>query len=138
MEQAFINFMKAMDLDEFNTIKNSDLGEQLSYSNIVLIYIINHYEQVTASELAKHLNVSKPAITQKINELEKLGMVVKTRSQTDKRIVYLSLSDQLKQTASQAKMATVIDVVDQHFSAEKKAIFEEILTFMTAYILGDS
>lgn len=136
MEKAFINFMKAIDLDEFNTIRNSELGEKLSYINIVHLYIISHYEKITVSDLAKRLNLSKPAVTQKINELEKLGMIVKTRSEEDKRVYYISLSEDIRNSCNESKMETVIDAVDKHFSKEKKEVFKEILNFMTSYILG--
>ena len=131
MEKAFINFMKAIDLDEFNTIRNSEIGGKLSYINIVHLYIINHYEKITVSDLAKRLNLSKPAVTQKVNELEKLGMIVKTRS-----VIYISLSEDIKNSCNESKMETVIDAVDKHFSKEKKEVFKEILDFMTWYILG--
>ncbi|MGL5327985.1 MAG: MarR family transcriptional regulator [Peptostreptococcaceae bacterium] len=137
MKAEFINFMKAMDIDEFNTIRNSDLGEKLSYINIVHLYIINHYDKITVSDLAKKLNLSKPAVTQKINELEKLGMVIKTQSKEDKRVYYISLSKDVMASCNEPKMGTVIDAVDKHFSKEKKEVFREILEFMTAYVIGD-
>lgn len=136
MEKAFINFMKAMDMDEFNTIRDSEIGEKLSYINIVHLYIIGHYEKITVSDLAKRLNLSKPAVTQKVNELEKLGMVVKTQSELDKRVYYISLSEDVMKSCNEPKMATVVDAVDKHFSDEKKEVFKEILEFMTNYIIG--
>ena len=134
MKKEFISFMKAMDMDEFNTIRDSDIGDKLSYINIVHLYIINHYEKVTVSDLAKILNLSKSAVTQKINELENLGMITKTQSTKDKRVYYIRVSDSIMQSCNEPKMATVIDAVDDNFSIEKKEIFKEILEFMTNYI----
>lgn len=137
MKTAFINFMKAMDIDEFNTIRNSEIGEKLSYINIVHLYIIGHYEKITVSDLAKKLNLSKSAVTQKVNELEQLGMIVKTQSSEDKRVYYISLSENIMESCNEPKMKTVIEAVEKHFSKEKKEVFEEILNFMTHYILED-
>lgn len=137
METAFIRFMKAMDIDEFNSIRDSELGDKLSYINIVHLYIINHYEKITISDLATRLNLSRPAVTQKVNELEKLGMVVKRQSEQDKRVVYVSLSEQVMNNVNEPKMATVIEAVQQNFSNEKLEVFEEILDFMTNYIEGN-
>ena len=137
METAFIRFMKAMDIDEFNSIRDSELGDKLSYINIVHLYIINHYEKITISDLATRLNLSRPAVTQKVNELEKLGMVVKRQSEQDKRVVYVSLSEQVMNSVNEPKMATVVEAVQQNFSSEKLKVFEEILDFMTNYIEGN-
>lgn len=137
MEKAFIDFMKAIDIDEFNTIRYSDIGEKLSYINIVHLYIIGHYEKITVSDLAKRLNLSKPAVTQKVNELERLGMITKKQSDIDKRVFYISLSESVKESCSKSKMATIMDAVDKNFSKEKKEVFEEILKFMTEYILSE-
>ncbi len=137
MKEDFINLMKKIDMDEFNLIRYSELGEKLSYINILHLYIISHTEKITVSELAKKLNMSKPAITQKINDLEKLGMIKKTRCEIDKRVIYISLSDEIVKLLKKSKMSTVLDEVDKQFSTEKKLIFQEILQFINQYLGED-
>lgn len=136
MKESFIKFMKAMDIDEFNLIRDSEYGEKLTYINILHLYIISHTEKITVSELANKLKMSRPAITQKINDLEKLGMIIKTQSNEDKRVYYISLSKELKEILKEPKMATVLDAVDKKFSEEKKEVFKEILDFMADYVNG--
>lgn len=138
MRESFIQFMKAMDLDEFALIRDSEYGEKLTYINILHLYIIAHTERITVSELAEKVNMSRPAITQKVNDLERLGMIAKTRSETDKRVYHISIAPVLRDLLKDAKMATVIDAVDAAFSEEKKAVFAEILDFMTDYVTEDS
>jgi len=136
MKDSFIKLMKASDLDEFNLIRDSEYGEKLSYINILHLYIISHTEKITASQLADKLKMSRPAITQKVNDLEKLGMVNRTQSAEDKRVFYISISDELKELLKESKMATVLDAVDENFPEEKKAVFAEVMDFMTNYVNG--
>ncbi len=136
MKKSFVEFMKAADMDEFNLIRDSEYGEKLTYINILHLYIISHTEKITASELANKLKMSRPAITQKVNDLEKLGMIVKTQSSEDKRRFYISLSREVKEILKEPKMATVLDAVDKKFSEEKKEVFKEILDFMADYVNG--
>lgn len=136
MKNSFVKFMKAVDMDEFNLIRDSEYGEKLTYINILHLYIISHTEKITVSELANKLKMSRPAITQKINDLEKLGMIVKTRSNEDKRVFYISLSKELKEILKEPKMATVLDAVEEKFPEEKKEVFKEILDFMADYVNG--
>ncbi len=137
MREEFIQFMKAMDMDEFSLIRDSKYGEMLSYINILHLYIISHTEKITVSELADKVNMSRPAITQKVNDLEKLGMIQKRQSKEDKRVFYISISDELREMTTNTKMATVLDAVDKKFSKEKKEIFAEMLQYMTDYENGD-
>jgi len=136
MKDSFIKLMKASDMDEFNLIRNSVYGEKLSYINILHLYIISHTDKITVSELADKLKMSRPAITQKVNDLERLGMVIKRQSEEDGRVYYISISDELKELTKNAKMGTVIDAVYKKFKEEKIKIFEEILEFMADYVNG--
>lgn len=92
----------------------------------------------TVSDLAKKLNLSKSAVTEKVNELDQLVMIVKIQSSKDKRVYYISLSENIMESCNEPKMKTVIEAVDEHFSKEKKEVFEEVLNFMTHYILDDN
>ncbi len=138
MRESFHKFMSAVDIDCFHSLRDSNLGESLSYADLLQLFIINHKENMTVSELATRLNLSRPATTQKVNELEKQGLVKKTISQEDKRVVFLSLTDRVKQGANPSKMEHIMDAVDQHFSKEKKEVFDEILSFMADYLLEET
>ena len=138
MRDSFHKFMSAVDIDCFRSLRDSYVGENLSYSELLQLFIINHKENMTVSELAKRLNLSRPATTQKVNELEKHGLVVKTTSKKDKRMIFLSLSDKVHMNTSPSKIEKIMDQVDEHFSEEKKAAFEEILEFMADYLLEEA
>ncbi len=137
MREAFHMFMSAVDIDCFRSLRDSHIGKNLSYADLLQLFIINHKENMTVSELAQRLNLSRPATTQKVNELVKLGLVVKTASKEDKRVVFLSLSEKVKYIPGTAKAETVLDKVEEHFSEEEKQVFTKILYFMAEYMLDE-
>ncbi len=137
MREAYFKFMSAVDIDCYRSIRDSEIGSNLPYSDVLQLFIINHKQNITVSELADRLNLSRPATTQKVNELANKGLVVKTGSTEDKRVTYLSLAESLIQSSSDAKSSSLIDAVDEKFSDDKKAVFTEILNFMADYLLED-
>ncbi len=134
MKDAYFKFMSAIDIDCYSSIRDSQIGNILSYSDVLQLFIINHKTDMTVSELAQKLNLSRPATTQKVNELASKGLVVKTDSTTDKRVTYLSLSDSLLESSKSSKAINLMEQVDMNFSTEKKEIFAEILNFMAEYL----
>ncbi len=137
MHNSFFKFMSAIDIDCYLNIRESEIGNNLSYSDVLQLFIINHKANMTISELAEKLNLSRPATTQKVNELEKKGYIIKTQSTEDKRVTYLSLSETLLQSSKNSKAITLMDAVDKNFSDEKKQVFAEVLDFMTTYLTND-
>ncbi len=137
MREAYFKFMSAVDIDCYKSISESEIGSTLPYSDVLQLFIINHKENMTISQLATRLNLSRPATTQKVNELANKGLVIKTPSTTDKRVTYLSLSKSLIESSKDAKSATLIDAVEEKFSEDKKAVFAEILNFMADYLLEE-
>ncbi len=134
MRDAYFRFMSAMDMDCYKNIRDSEIGSGLSYSDVLQLFIINHKQNMTVSELAQRLNLSRPATTQKVNELESKGLIIKTQSKKDKRVTYLSLAKNLIENSQDAKAASLMDAVDEQFSMDKKIVFMEILNFMADYL----
>ncbi len=131
MKDAYFRFMSAIDIDCYQSIQNSTIGSNLSYTDVLQLFIINHKQQMTISELANRLKLSRPATTQKVNELVNKGLVIKKQSLKDKRVTYLSLSKDLIQQSKDTKASTLMDKVDAQFSKETKEEFARVLNFMT-------
>ena len=76
-------------------------GGELSYNSIMYLDVISYQRaqgECTVSTLANTLHITKSAVTIKVNELERLGMVTKTRSETDRRVIQLDVSPQMTQS----------------------------------------
>ena len=72
-----------------------------------------------------------------LNELERLGMVTKTRSETDRRVIQLDVSPQMTQSlrAYEGPFERAIRLVERSFTPEQIAVFCSILnTFTSEYI----
>ncbi len=137
MRDAYFKFMSAVDIDCYKSIRDSEIGCTLPYSDVLQLFIINHKENMTISQLATRLNLSRPATTQKVNELANKGLVIKTQSKKDKRVTYLSLNESLIHSSNDTKASSLMDAVDENFSEDKKAVFAEILNFMADYLRSE-
>ena len=76
-------------------------GGELSYNSIMYLDVISYqHEQggCTVSSLADTLHISRSAATIKVNDLFKLGLVSKRRSESDRRVVYLDVTAQVRES----------------------------------------
>lgn len=71
-------------------------SNELSYSHINYLEIIASKQNLKPSALAKHMGVSKPAVTSITDVLIKKGYIVKSRCPEDKRAYYLNVTDEYK------------------------------------------
>lgn len=114
-------------------------GGELSYNSIMYLDVISYQQaqgRCTVSSLAETLRISKSAVTIKINELSKLGVIEKRRSETDRRVVFLSLSEAAAKSlgAYERPFERAVRLVESRFSPEEIAAFCRILdTFNEAY-----
>ena len=53
---------------------------------------IHKRKEVTLTELADHFQISKPSMNEVINKFENAKIIKKRRSETDKRVSYISLT----------------------------------------------
>lgn len=87
---ALKNYYHDMAISDLRLQNQDNSGEKLTYNDILYLNIIQaHSGEYTASKIADLLFVSRPAVTQKINELEKKGLVYKKQGLTDKRVYKL-------------------------------------------------
>ena len=91
-EQLLISLrrvIRAIDIHSRQLNKLSGLtGPQL-----MVIQKIDQLDAPLAKQIAQEINLSAATVTTIIDRLENRGMVIRKRSETDKRKVHLSLSD---------------------------------------------
>ncbi|HJE54042.1 MULTISPECIES: MarR family winged helix-turn-helix transcriptional regulator [Acinetobacter] len=76
--------------DEINTIL---LSSQLNYSLWQVLYVIQTHQQCTLMNISHYLNVSKPSISKRIQNLVELGLISQLET-ADKRQKLFTLSEQ--------------------------------------------
>ncbi len=89
------NFSHDISIAELHRLYMDREGHDLSYHDTLYLNIIDaHPNRYTSSQIADLLKVTRPAVTQKINELTKKGYIIRTQSEKDKRVFYLSVNPQ--------------------------------------------
>lgn len=114
-------------------------GGTLSYNSIMYLDVISYQESqggCTVSSLARTLRISNSAATLKVNELAKLGLVRKTRSETDRRVVNLGVTDIVAAhlSAYDSPFERAVSLVETQFTPQEIETFCAILrTFTEEY-----
>ena len=81
-------------LCDLRLMNSQFVDENITYNSLLYLEIIYTMNGTcTASRLAQMLNVSKPGVTLKLNELLRQGLITKTSDPKDKRKNYLAVND---------------------------------------------
>lgn len=110
--------------------------EELSYNSMIYLEVIAFLEEqrgCTVTGLARALHVSVPAATMKVNGLQQQGLVRKVRGESDKRVSYLTCTDQVKDIfqAYDRPFERACRRVEREFSVEEQELFCRILQVFT-------
>ena len=116
-------------------LMNQQIADQsLSHNTQMYLELIYALEgSCTASRLAEVLGVSKPAVTLKINELIKQGMVVKVSDAKDRRKNLLFVNDDkvAQYRIYRHQDSQAVEKISEQFSAEDIEKFCQILRILT-------
>lgn len=86
-----VNIFNRILVIEEMSLRTSQFND-VSLKEMHTIEIIGKRDQVTPSDIARQLMVTLGTVTTSLNKLETKGYVERTRSKTDRRVVYLSLT----------------------------------------------
>ena len=86
-----------------------------------IIYANSQGERLISTQLAKRLNVTRSAISQIVNSLEKRGIVTRVADTIDRKIAYIELSDYAMDAYNDDKAIMVAHVgrIVEEFGYEK-------------------
>lgn len=76
-----------------NCIKDEFKDSGLTVPQITVIKLLAKHKRLKSSEISKKMSLVNSTVTGIIDRLEKLNIVKRERSEEDKRIVYIELSD---------------------------------------------
>jgi len=105
------------------------LGEELTNDQLYILRYISKAKFCTSTELAEHFDVQKSAITAIINRMWEKGIIMRTRDEKDRRVVYLTLTDKGNELYTQAEKR-IFKLVESFI---EKFDHEEINQFMNTY-----
>ena len=88
-------------VEELERISFGGIGESLNKTEKKLILIVctakMEDKRVISTQIAKELGVTRSAVSQMVDKLEKLGYICRVASLTDKKIAYVELVPDLQE-----------------------------------------
>ncbi len=106
----------------------------LSYHDTLYLNIIEaHPNKYTSSQIADLLKITRPSVTEKINQLCKKGYILRTQSKADKRIFYLSINPNGPkdyETTAEYEDELEHDILTK-FGEEKVDLFCEMIEYLS-------
>lgn len=131
--KAFDRFYYSLVTCELRLLNKKIADENVTFNSLMYLELIYNMEDCTASRIAELLNVSKPGVTQKINEMIKQGLVTRTQDPTDKRRYYLSVNEEAvpKYKIYRRQDAEIIKRICNKYSDEDIAKFCEMLDIVS-------
>lgn len=91
INEYLVNVFNRILVIEEMSLKTSQFSD-VSLKEMHTIEIIGKFDQVTPSDIARELMVTLGTVTTSLNKLEAKGYIERTRSSSDRRVVYLSLT----------------------------------------------
>lgn len=128
-------FYYHMSLYELRLMNGEDFFHGLSYNSLLYVNVIDQMRECTVSRLAEALGVTKSAVTLKINELVRQGIVTKIQSSEDRRIYYLTLSSEMRQLMQEYDIifGGIERELRKQYSQEQLEQFGQILHTISGY-----
>lgn len=91
INEYLVNVFNRILVIEEISLKTSQFSD-VSLKEMHTIEIIGKFDQVTPSDIARELMVTLGTVTTSLNKLEAKGYIERTRSSSDRRVVYLNLT----------------------------------------------
>ena len=82
--------LAAMLMDDLSFYRDSP--RDIGYQSLIYLNLIRYNDRITVGRLAEMLDLDKSTVSRKVDALVEEGLVVKTRDESDGRIVILDLS----------------------------------------------
>ena len=103
---------------------------ELSESRLIILVLLQEYQELSLQEIAKHLGITKASTTTLISSLFNKKLISKRNDKKDKRITLVSLTsagtDLLTETLKQHSLW--IEKITNNLSDNDVAIFKKVLS----------
>lgn len=126
---AINHFYYQMSLRELRMVKDGGRYKELTHNSMLYLDVIAQTKDCTASKIADALGITKSAVTMKVSDLVKRGILLKTQSETDKRVFYLSLHPEVQDIYDRFDniFAAIGRKMEQKYTPEEFSLFCRML-----------
>lgn len=134
LNRLLVQFFKfIMEIEEKKLI--TDEFRNITYNDMHVIEAIGLKEPQKMSQIAKTLSVTTGTLTKAMDSLEKKGYVLRRRSEQDKRVVYITLTDRgvrayrHHEKFHQDMIAFILDDISEQESQVLRKALERLMTY---------
>lgn len=128
LNEVLVKLFRDINTIEERAIKTGEYKE-LTVNDMHVIEAIDIHEPKNMSTVAKSLSVTTGTLTISVNGLVKKGYVERTRSEEDRRVVLISLTEKGRRAFAQHERfhQDMIDAIVESLSQEEQEILEKSL-----------
>ena len=135
LRKALDTFYYSTALCDLRLMNRQFVDETITYNSLLYLELIFSMNGTcTASQIADLLHVSRPAVTLKINELIRQGLVTKSADPNDRRKNYLSVNEEAipKYKFYRRQDAAAIKRITEKYTEEDIKKFCEMLDIISS------
>lgn len=123
---TLLSVSNLIDIECSKRLQQFDLSE----SRLIILVLLQEYQELSLQEIAKHLGITKASTTTLISSLVNKQLISKRNDKKDKRITLVSLTsagtDLLTETLKQHSLW--IEKITNNLSDNDVAIFKKVLS----------
>lgn len=128
-ESSIAYLMKQILLTTSQQVESLIEHTGLTDAQWIPIFKLLHCQQCTAADLARQCNLDAGAMTRKLDRLEAKGLIQRQRSGTDRRVIYISLTQAGIEAAQQIPQL-LSTVQNAHLKDFSQAEFDQLSWFL--------
>lgn len=137
LNDVLVKLFRNINIIEEQAIRTEEY-KNVTTNDMHVIEAIGTGEQKNMTTVAKTLHVTTGTLTISINSLVKKGYVERARSEEDRRVVLVSLTDKGREAFLHHRQfhARMIEAVVEQLSEEEKLVLEKALSRMNRFFLS--
>lgn len=135
LKNTINQFYFDMTINELRLLNANIYRPNVTYNSLLYLDIISYKKDCTVSFIAQSMNVATSAVTLKVKELIKNGLVFKKQSTTDKRVHYLFVNEEIlnEYKIYDSSLESAINKIKSSYTAEQINTFCDILQTVSSY-----
>ncbi|WP_426669810.1 MarR family winged helix-turn-helix transcriptional regulator [Mucilaginibacter sp. McL0603] len=117
--------------------KTSVTGQMLSLTERSTISALYQHKQLLPSELASMEKITNQSMSQVLNHLLELGFITRTASETDKRKVIISLTEEGERILLQVRSERdewLANAIKENFNDDEEALLRKLIAPLTRLV----
>ncbi len=134
LNEVLVKLFREINTIEERAIKTGEYKE-LTVNDMHVIEAIDVFEPKNMTTVAKALSVTTGTLTISVNSLVKKGYVERTRSEEDRRVVLISLTEKGRKAHAQHQKfhQEMIDAIIKELNVDEQVILEKALSNLNQF-----